>query len=124
MTHDFFCTQCKQNKTHETPEGGGGTGYAVDSKGNQICYACCAINDGKELDNLQPGQKVCHYWNGKHITNWPGTLCITPTSTTTGRHNIAGVRTDIYFTYNSKSFHAVQYGYNSQIAHIKTYSNI
>lgn len=116
MKHEFTCSKCGQHKIHESDIS---TGYATDKNDNKICFACCGLNDAKELDELQPKKKIIQYWDGKEITNWPGTLKIKPYYTKKGRHNMAGTREDIYFKFHGRTFHAVQYGSNSQIAHIK-----
>ena len=112
----FICHVCGLEKpvNHD-----GGTGYARDKDNNFVCYECCGKQDEQELKTMQPGEKTIHYWNGKEITNWPGTLKIKPYFTKNSRHNIARTRTDIWFNFHSLPFHAVQYGDNSQIAHIK-----
>ena len=115
-TTTFTCSQCGKTKTHESEIS---TGYGTDKDGNKVCFDCCGLNDAKELDGLQKGQKAIQYWNGEAITNWPGTLVIKPYYKTKGRHNIAGTREDIYFRFNGNNFHATQYGNNSQIAHIR-----
>ncbi len=116
MTHNFKCSQCGQDKTHDSEFS---TGYGYDKDNNKICFACCGLNDAKELTELPIGKKTVQYWDGKNITNWPSSLVIKPSYTTKGRHNIAGSREDIYFKFNGFNFHATQYGNNSQIAHIR-----
>ena len=113
----FTCAQCAQTKVHNS---GCSTGYGRDPKTDaKICFACCGVNDGKELDNLKPKEKFCLYWDGKEVTNWPGSLRIKPSHTRTGRHNIARTQTTVYFHYNGKPFTGKQYGNNSQILHIR-----
>ena len=117
MKHEFICSQCGQNKVHESDFS---TGYATDrTTGNKICFDCCGINDAKELKELPIGKKTIQYWDGKNIINWPGTLKINPYCVNKGRHNIAGKREDIYFKFEGFNYHAVQYGEMSQITHIK-----
>jgi len=116
MKHEFTCSQCGQNKVHESDFS---TGYGRDKNNNIICYSCCGINDAKELTDLPKGKKTVQYWDGENIVNWPASLVIKPYYTTKGRHNMAGTREDIYFRFNGFKYHAVQYGKNSQIAHIR-----
>lgn len=86
---------------------------------SEICYDCCAENDAKQLKELSGKEKMLLYWDGRNITNWPGSLKITPSHKTKGKHNIAGVREDIYFNFEGNQYHATQYGNMSQIAHIR-----
>ena len=116
MKHEFKCSQCGQNKVHESDFS---TGYGKDKDGNIICYDCCGKNDASELINLPIGGKAIQYWDGKNIKNWPSSLVIAPYYTKKGKHNIAGTREDIYFRFGGFNFHATQYGNISQIAHIK-----
>ena len=116
MLHEFKCSQCGQDKKHESPVS---TGYGTDKTGNKVCFECCGINDAKELNELPIGAKIVHYWDGKNIVNWPSSLVIAPYYTHKGKHNMAGTREDIYFKFNGANFHAVQYGNFSQIAHIR-----
>jgi len=116
METTFTCSQCGETKTHNDNLT---TGYGKDSKGNVVCFSCCGINDEKELIELPTGKKICHYWDGKNIINWQGTLKITPYYIKKGRHNMAGTREDIYFNFKGHKFHATQYGNFSQIAYIQ-----
>jgi len=112
----FICSKCGKEKP--VPNNGG-TGYASDEEGNKTCYDCCAIIDGEELANMPIGGKTIQYWNGKHITNWPGTLKIEPSYLRIGKHNIAGTRTSIWFEYAGNKFYACQMGGFNQIARIR-----
>jgi hypothetical protein len=116
MEKTFTCHQC--GKTKVIPASGG-TGYATDKEDNKICYDCCGINDGEELKNLPIGGKTFHYWNGTHITNWPGTLKIKPFKIKTSEHNWGLERTSIWFEYCGQYYYSYQIGHNSQVAHTK-----
>lgn len=118
MKHEFICSQCGETKSHDSDIT---TGYGVDKDGNKVCYSCCGLNDAKELETLPMGGKTIHYLDTKNkvITNWPGSLKIPISHIREGRHNIAGKRFDTWFKYAGNQFHAVQYGTNTQIAHIK-----
>jgi hypothetical protein len=118
MKHEFTCSQCKQNKVHESDFT---TGYAKDKGNNKICFECCGKNDIEALGNLKPKEKFILYLNTKEktLTNWPGTLKINVGYIREGRHNIAGKRYDTWFSLGQFNYHAVQYGDNTQIAHIK-----
>jgi uncharacterized lipoprotein NlpE involved in copper resistance len=118
MKHEFICSQCNKAIVHESDFT---TRYARDKDDNKICFDCCGINDANELKALQPKQKFSLYLdtNKKVITNWPGTFKIAVGFIQTGRHNMAGKRYDTWFNYEGKRYHAVQYGDNTQICHIK-----
>lgn len=118
MKHEFTCTQCNEHKIHEDSLT---TGYGTDKDGNKVCFACCGLNDAKELANLQPKEKYILYLDTteKTLSNWPGTFKISLHYIREGRHNIAGKRYDTWFTFKGSNYHAVQYGNNTQIAHIK-----
>lgn len=111
----FTCHQCGLTKENNEPHT---TGYGIQD-GNKICFACCGINDARELENLEPKQKFYLYWTGTEVTNWPGSLRIKPTNVIKGHHNIARTRETVYFTFKGRRFSGVQYGQNSQILHIK-----
>ena len=121
MKHTFICHQCGQTKTHEDDFT---NGYGEDRDGNKICFACCGLNDAKELKELPIGGKTTLYMDTKEktLSNWPGTLKISLPYIRTGRHNIAGKRYDAWFNYEGNKFHAVTYGDSTQIAHIKRIS--
>lgn len=118
MIHQFTCHQCTQHKTYESKEIGGGTGYGWDEYNNKICYDCCALNDAEKLKKLTVGETIQLYWDGKQITNWPGTLKIHPYHTEQKQSGFAGIATYIYFMYDRKDYLAKQVGDN-QIARIK-----
>ena len=107
------CYQCG-NKFVKT---GCGTGYGVDKNNNKICYECCGKND---IENLKNGSlNVGLYYSNGKITNWINNLVINPYRHKTGKHNIAGIRHDVWFTCGNKKYHGIQYGYNSEILHYK-----
>lgn len=118
MKHEFVCSQCKESKTHEDDLT---TGYGTNVAGDKICFSCCGLNDAKELEELHPKQKICLYLDTKEkkLTNWPGTLSIPLAYIREGKHNIAGKRFDTWFKFRGSEYHAVQYGTNTQIAHIR-----
>lgn len=133
----FVCYECGEIKP-VNPEGG--TGYGLDPEDHKICYACCGK---KDRERMERGKPMCLYLsrNNKssgsqaqiwdrihhtttadmvwHITNWPGTLDIPIYLVKIGRHNIAGVRRDVWFHYAGKDWHGVQYGNNTEIVHCK-----
>jgi len=116
----FICSRCSEEKPRLH---NGGTGYAEDKDGNKTCYECCAEIDREELRNMKPGDKTTHYWNGKEITNWPGTLIIFPHYFTKSRHNFGGWKTHIWFKFEGNDFYAYQIGDSNQSAHIRRIKN-
>lgn len=112
----FTCFQCGETKTNTEQHV---TGYGLDKAGNKICFACCGLNDARELENLKPKEKFWLYWDGKEVINWPGTLRITPNYVVKGRHNIARTRETVYFMFKGHNYTGVQYGSNTQVLHIK-----
>ena len=106
------------------------TGYGVNHDGHRICFKCCGENDRKDLDSLNFGEKIIFYFTKENneksgygtISNWPGSLKIS-CYYRKGWHNMAQVRHDVWFTFNGKKFHGVQYGYNSELCYIKRVKN-
>lgn len=125
----FVCIRCGKTKpvNHD-----GGTGYATRVPGfdeeDRICYDCCGELDGNELRKMQPGEKTALYWDGKVITNWPGTLKITPTRSYKTVHHTPRsywreYKTHIWFMFGGSWFYGYQIGQNTQIAHIRRIKN-
>jgi hypothetical protein len=99
---------------------GSGSGYAVAPDDSLICYACMGVKDRADLEAAKPGERFTHYMEADGtITNWPGTMKIRPHYVKRGRHNIGRTRTDAWFTFGGKPFHAVQIGEHNQIARIR-----
>lgn len=99
-------------------------GYGTTEAGKKHCFKCCALDDGERLDNLAPGETLDLYLKKKpgercKVINWPGTFEVTCDYDIEGRHNFAGTRTDIGFTYHGRKFFGTQYGNNSEIVHVK-----
>ena len=96
------------------------TGYGTDSNGKTHCYECCAKQD---MDYMQKNGRIALYLvqkdNQYEITNWPGSLRFKAYSVTTGRHNIAGKRYDVWFMVNGVRWHGIQYGEFNQICHCR-----
>jgi hypothetical protein len=104
------CFICQ--KEIEKPENNFSTGYGVDKDDNKICFSCCAEEDKKQMNK---SGKITLYVsqteNGYKITNWPGSLVIPVNNGySKGKHNIAGSRLDVWFTFNNKQWHGVNYG--------------
>ena len=117
-----FCSICEK-EIIKVP-GSVGTGYGVNAAGEKICYACCGLQDRKALENLDFGEAIALYLVKKDgwytLTNWPGTLSFPVYETQKGKHNVAGSRTDVWFSLgNGHFYHGVQYGSFSQICRVK-----
>jgi len=96
-------------------------GYGTDAQGNRHCYDCCAAMDRASM--IETGKATMYLTEGETgswITNWPGNVRFRTGAVRKGRHNMARVRYDTWFTGpDGKEWHAVQYGDNTQIAHCK-----
>ena len=120
MITKFTCHICKQDKEHESDMT---TGYGLDEHDNKICYACCGKQAEQRMRDsgraalylTENGQLVKSYT----VSNWPGTLKIPCFRWSKGRHNIAGVRYDVWFRFDNQLWHGVTYGNNTQICHCK-----
>jgi len=115
-----ICARC--NKTIVTPDGSVGTGYGTNKDNKKICYSCCAELDKAEM--RKSGRIALYLTTNENtgcyvVTNWPGTLSFHVDLRTTGRHNIAGKRYDVWFTFESQQWHGVTYGDNTEICHCK-----
>ncbi len=123
-THEFTCTDCKQHKTHTDEHT---TGYATFGGSNaKVCFACCGLRDaaymakhGKNTMYLTLKQLPGDNFKSWQVTNWPGTLAITVSMRRKGRHNIAGCRYDVWFRFQGRDWHGVQYGDNTQLCRVK-----
>ena len=120
-SHEFVCADCGEEKVHVNPNGCGGTGYGVGPNGEKVCYTCCGKRDSAEM--TAQGRAVLYLTvrEGKPVvTNWPGTLTLPVRAFRKGRHNIAGVREDVWFTGpDGREWHGVCYGRNTQLCHCK-----
>jgi len=124
------CSICKK----EIIADGIAAGYAIYLHGRKICYDCCAE---QEKQGMRDTGKAILYLNEipiskedrerlgnrdfkcGEVTNWPATLKFPLYIIHKGRHNIAGIRKDVYFTFENTEWHGVNYGYDNQILHCK-----
>ena len=125
---DIFCERCGK-KIVSKYEFTTGFAYYVDENGKRIkiCYNCCADIERSEIEKCKPGDKYIlylHYekngeYGSSYVCNWPGTLkyiC----GVRVGRHNIARVRYDVWFTdHIGREWYGVRYGDNTEICHCK-----
>ena len=121
----FTCDDCGEKIRYENYHDYGGTGYAIAKEGGKekkVCYDCCTKRDVADMrrtgrrdpvSDLLPDSVVP---NWPRVTNRPGTLAFTVNRRKIGRHNLAGTRTDVWFTDSDGArWHGVQLGENSQI---------
>ena len=109
-THSFTCRRCRKPKVHRSSCT---TGYALDSQKRKICYACCGEQDKKYM--IRHGRVDLYLTKDRkerwQVTNWPGTLRFLPHSVAEGRHNLAGIRHDVWFRdHTNRLWHGVQLG--------------
>lgn len=99
-------------------------GYGIAPDGTKHCFACCAERDKAQM--REKGRATL-YWaksaDGWHVSNWPGTLKIKPRRVSHGRHNMARMRTDVWFTFEGQHWHGVTYGEWTQILHCRRLKN-
>lgn len=117
----------------ESPHSNFTRGYGTDSDGNRHCYKCCAKHDREQmlkdkratlyLNIHKPAKVSCGDFGTRvtvaEISNWPGSLKIPVYRMSTGRHNFAGIRYDVWFKYAGKQWHGVTYGEDTQLCHCK-----
>jgi hypothetical protein len=134
METDRICSRCGQ----EIPPSPWKftAGYATNDQGEKICYECCA-----ELDKqyMRDHGKITLYLTDIHrhddrfrfrldqvfstvsgnVSNWPGSLKFPDRNIKIGRHNIAGVRYDVWFVFENYVWHGTRYGDNTEIVHCR-----
>lgn len=114
-----ICSWCGDIITE--PDGGVGSGYALDDQGNITCYACCAKEEEKYMQ--ENGQidlfLISNNKDKQEVTNWPGTLRFPELRYKEGKHNTAGIRRDVWFDFDGYVWHGVQYGNEVEICHCR-----
>lgn len=106
--------------------------FGKDDQGNQHCEDCCSMRDREAM--IKYGRatlylNISDYGNrgalgtryiSATITNWLGNLRFYTNLVRIGRHNIAGVRYDVWFNGpDGATWHGTQYGDNTQICHCR-----
>jgi hypothetical protein len=93
-------------------------GYGTDANGKTRCYDCCAEEDKRIM--REDGRTYLYLdTKNKTVSNWPGSFKAAINYMRTGRHNIAGKRYDVWFSFEGQQWHGVTYGDNTQICHCK-----
>ena len=125
---DVFCEKCGKkivSKYDFTP--GYGLLKTEDGKEEKWCYECCGEYDKKLIEECKPGDRFMLYLNyeknGKYgssyVSNWCETLKFI-CGVREGRHNIARVRYDVWFTdHLGREWYGVTYGDDTQICHCR-----
>lgn len=106
-----------------------GTGYGRNRDGLRLCYECMAVVE--RLSMIKTG-KACLYLCGigepfgletpgpEELTNWPGSLTFPIERWRKGRHNLGGVRYDVWFTGpDGAPWWGTCYGENTQLTHCR-----
>lgn len=124
MLHEFTCSQCKEHKTQDNPQGFGGTGYAQKPDGAKICYRCCGVNDEVEMMDAKVGTRFTMYLTGSGLdmvaTNWCGTFTRPiKANYRTSPTNWGLKRTDVWFKIQGECFWGYSIGENTQILHVR-----
>ena len=114
----FTCSVCRSTFPVRTE---GGTGYATKANGRaKICYACMADVDKKTMQIHGNSRRLPLYLEGDKVTNWPGTLSFKVLGRSSGRHNMAGTRDDVWFRGpDGFIWHGTRYGEFTNICHCK-----
>ncbi len=120
--HEFDCADCGEHKVHVNPNGYGGVGYATvleDGIEKKVCYDCVAERDRAEMkDRGRILLYLTKNQDGWTVSNWPGTLKFRAREHRTGRHNMAGIREDVWFIGpDGREWWGVNYGHNTQLCH-------
>jgi hypothetical protein len=123
-TLSFICDLCGKHYENKPPYNAYSDitpGYGKTKDDKICCYPCCAEEDKRIM--RETGRRVLYLTSanggGYRITNWPGSLEFSTTYASKGGHNIAGVRRDVWFKFEGKLWHGVQYGNTSQLCYCK-----
>lgn len=120
----FLCSVCGQHIEVDTLNSIT-TGYGCNDKHEPVCFACCAETDRKYM---QEHGRISLYLIGTmsskgvshRVCNWPDSLSYPVLHHTTGRHNIAGTRYDVWFKDEVGAYwHGTRYGQNTDVVHCK-----
>lgn len=110
MDEKLVCSRCG---SVITPDDGIGNGFA-HYEGAVICYTCCA---DIAAEYMRDHGKITLYLKDMEVINWPGTLRFPVRRYRDGGHNMAGVRRDVWFEFEGKIWHGVQYGSETELCH-------
>jgi hypothetical protein len=117
----FKCQSChRELPTNKS----GGTGYGITKSGKKICYECAGKAELKEIAGKSGGDKHTFYLIKKDgkvvISNWPGSYQFPVHSMTSGKHNMAGKRLDVWFKdHMGHEWHGINIGDNDLVRAVK-----
>jgi len=119
----FYCIDCSPKfgaLCRVEFQQNGGTGYATLYESRErVCYACCAERDKKHMK--EKGEIALYLsddgaMSSARVGNWAGTLNYKVVRYSRSKHNIAGVRYDVWFRDDDGAlWWGVNYGHNSQL---------
>ena len=97
-------------------------GYSM-FEGKTSCYPC-SVERAKKI--MRETGKFTLYliqdvWRA-HLSDWTGLFTIPINAIKVGKHNKAGKRYDVWFTFEGEKWHGVTYGDMTQLCHIKRLS--
>lgn len=101
-----------------------------------ICYKCASDDEKERMRKTgvttlyfmynSPCNNIQHTNAGTNMTpsdyivsDWSGRFLIRPMNVQRGKHNIARTRWDVWFEFEGRVWHGVQYGENTQLLHCK-----
>lgn len=123
FTHvQFYCKDCSPRfgalKRIEYSEHATGYSTLFDSE-ERVCYECCATRDKaymKEHGEIALYLSDDGAMSSARVGNWAGSLSFKVINYRRSKHNIAGVRYDVWFRDDDGAiWWGVNYGHNSQI---------
>lgn len=128
--HNFTCSVCLKDLTHESDHT---TGYGVNSDDQKVCFVCCGVTDREDMiktgraimyitgdhDSFNPQERGVRFIP-KKITNWPETLSFDVLSWSRGSHNWGIPRYDVWFKGpDDQVWYGVHMGNWTQLIHCR-----
>jgi len=121
MDEKLVCSQCGKGIIPDPNEiSPPAIGFGIDKENKKICYECCAKQDEKFMkEHGRIALYLTFLTKKKEVTNWPGSLRIPVRYCKEGKHNMAGIRRDVWFDFDGFLWHGVQYGEHSEICYCR-----
>ena len=95
------------------------TGYGITPDGKKHCYDCCAETERQYMRDNNKTTLYLVQRDGKYnVTDWSGRFSI-PVRVSKGKHNWAGTRYDVWFSFEGAQWHGVRYGERTELCHCK-----
>ena len=105
---------------HEPTPTANTPGYGTDMQGHTFCYPCAGT---RECEQMKATGKAFLYLTGPevapYVTDWPGTFKLPVLASKRGRHNVASVRTDVWFIFAGARWHGMRMGDNGTYVRCK-----